>query len=707
MQTDAPMPKSSDPFDPPPGFRSLASAEGDRDDLDRYDERATRMAWERFVTSGAAAASPSRALVRRVIERSWMRSIEVGVDARGRGSPESAPPDLLHELRQRNRGLLSATRPTFERIGEILGETATMVVITDDTGVILDVGGDRATIDAGHDIRLEVGASWGESVTGTNGIGTALVTGQPVYVHAAEHFCEGVKAWTCVGAPIRSPIDGSIVGIIDFSGPEDIFHRHNIALGMVAANHIELALAEQARIERMRLLEACLSKVRSFSGGDGLIVLDGFGRIIHLSDTAPMRWRSLDQATELQVGRQIIDFGPDGVRGDLAGHLPEALRGQSLEPLVVDGTVSGAVLVLGPRPRPAVSASRSALMPVPVAVDALTAAKLAIVGQSAPLLDAIDRAERAANGKCAILLEGETGVGKELFARLIHAAGMQTGKEPFVAFNCGAVSKDLIGGELFGHAAGAFTGATRDGRQGRFETAQGGVLSLDEIGEMPLDLQPYLLRVLEERMVYRLGDSKPRPVDVHLIASTNRNLRKDVAEGRFRKDLYFRIGAVRITIPPLRDRQGDVELLVYHFNRQISETYGMEPLRFRDSVIDLLQTYDWPGNVRELRNLIENLALMSTSRVVGVEDFPEDFVEDLKPRRDAAHPEPERAALGKSVQFGASTGPDEISRLDETERRVIQQAVAASGGNMSVAAERLGVSRSTLYRKLQHYKAED
>ncbi len=706
MQTDAPMPKSSDPFDPPPGFRSLASAEDHRDDLDRYDERATRVAWERFVT-GAAAASPARALVRRVIERSWLRSFEVGVDARGRGSPASAPPDLLHELRQRNRGLLSATRPTFERIGKILGDTATMVVITDDTGVILDVGGDRATIDAGHDIRLEVGASWGESVTGTNGIGTALVTGQPVYVHAAEHFCEGVKAWTCVGAPIRSPIDGSIVGIIDFSGPEDIFHRHNIALGMVAANHIELALAEQARIERMRLLEACLSKVRSFSGGDGLIVLDSFGRIIHLSDTAPMRWRSLDQATELQVGRQIIDFGPDGVRGDLAGHLPEALRGQSLEPLVVDGTVSGAVLVLGPRPRPAVSAGRTALLPVPVAVDALTAAKLAIVGQSAPLLDAIERAERAANGKCGILLEGETGVGKELFARLIHAAGMQTGKEPFVAFNCGAVSKDLIGGELFGHAAGAFTGATRDGRQGRFETAQGGVLSLDEIGEMPLDLQPYLLRVLEERMVYRLGDSKPRPVDVHLIASTNRNLRKDVAEGRFRKDLYFRIGAVRITIPPLRDRPGDVELLVYHFNRQISETYGMEPLRFRDSVLDLLQTYDWPGNVRELRNLIENLALMSTSRVVGVEDFPEDFVEDLKPRRAAALPEPERATLGTSVQFGASTGPGEISRLDETERRVIQQAVAASGGNMSVAAEKLGVSRSTLYRKLQHYKAED
>jgi len=346
------------------------------------------------------------------------------------------------------------------------------------------------------------------------------------------------------------------------------------------------------------------------------------------------------------------------------------------------------------------------LVPAPTAIDALTAAKRAIVGRSAPLLDAVERAERAAHGKAAILLEGETGVGKELFAQLIHAAGMQTGKEPFVAFNCGAVSKDLIGGELFGHAAGAFTGATRDGRQGRFEIAQGGVLSLDEIGEMPLDLQPYLLRVLEERMVYRLGDSKPRPVDVHLVASTNRNLRQDVAEGRFRKDLYFRIGAVRIAIPPLRDRSGDIELLIDHFNRQISDTYGMEPLRFRDSVMELVCAYDWPGNVRELRNLVENLALMSTSRLIGVEDFPEDFVEDLKPRQQPQLP-PARSAVAATVQFGSSASHDEIDRLDETERRVIQRAIAASGGNMSVAAEKLGVSRSTLYRKLQHYKTED
>jgi transcriptional regulator with PAS, ATPase and Fis domain len=356
---------------------------------------------------------------------------------------------------------------------------------------------------------------------------------------------------------------------------------------------------------------------------------------------------------------------------------------------VQDGTFSGAVLLLGPtsQPAPAVRASTGARV-------ALTAAREAIIGESAVLVEAIERAERAAQGRSAILLEGETGVGKELFARLIHAAGLTTGKEPFVTFNCGAVSKDLLGGELFGHAPGAFTGATREGRAGRFEIADGGVLSLDEIGEMPLDLQPYLLRILEENAVYRIGESRPRPINVRLVASTNRNLKVEAAEGRFRKDLYFRIGAVKITIPPLRNRHGDISLLIHHFNRQVAETHGAEPLRFQPAVLDLLERYEWPGNIREVRNLVESMSLMATDRTVGIDDLPEDFVEEVQHLRDAS-----------DAPAGAPEGGAEIARIDEAERRLIERTLVASGGNTSIAADRLGISRSTLYRKLQQYRA--
>ncbi|WP_354268874.1 GAF domain-containing protein [Bradyrhizobium japonicum] len=247
-----------------------------------YDERETNRAWENFLTFGDAKRE--NALVRGVIEESWQRSIKSGVNAHCKGSSFITSPDDLYELRLKNDDLLGSSAQTFRRVAEVLGDAATMLVITDRNGVVLDVGGDQRTIDAGHDIRLEVGAAWGETVTGTNGIGTALVTGKPVHVHAAEHFSEGIKAWTCVGSPIRSPIDGSIIGIIDFSGPQAIFHRHNVALAVIAANHIELALSEKLRLERIRLLEASISRMPGMGSADGVVILDRFGRVIHHND---------------------------------------------------------------------------------------------------------------------------------------------------------------------------------------------------------------------------------------------------------------------------------------------------------------------------------------------------------------------------------------------------------------------------------------
>jgi sigma-54 dependent transcriptional regulator, acetoin dehydrogenase operon transcriptional activator AcoR len=655
-----------------------------------YDEEETNKAWESFLTFGEAQRENS--LVRGVIEESWQRSALTGVDARCQGSNLIISPDDLYERRLKNEDLLGSSAATFRRLAKVLGDAATMAVITDRNGVVLHVGGDQRTIDSGHDIRLEVGAAWGESVTGTNGIGTALVTGQPVQVHAAEHFSEGIKAWTCVGSPIRSSIDGSIIGVIDFSGPQAIFHRHNLALAVIAANHIELALSERIRIERMELLEASLSRLPGMGGADGIVILDRFGRVVHHNETALVRWRLMAQPSDLCIGTRLLR-GDDGtLPADIAKELPEGLREQRIEPLMIDGALRGAMLVLPPRPRPVAGVPASKTLPA-----AMTSAKAAIVGCSEALLQAVDKIERAALGKTAILIEGETGVGKELFARLVHAASQKSGKEPFVAFNCGAVSKELLGGELFGHAPGAFTGATREGRQGRFEFANGGILSLDEIGEMPLDLQPYLLRVLEEQMVYRLGESKPRPVNFRLVASTNRNLKLEVAEGRFRKDLYFRLGVVKVTIPPLRERIGDVEILIDHFNRQFSAHYNTEQLRFENATLELLLRYQWPGNVRELRNLIENLVLMSIGGVVTLKDLPEDFLEAAA--RVLSVP-------AQQTHSNAVRADDQITRFDEMERRAIEKAVADADGNISAAADKLGLSRSTLYRKLHQYRSQ-
>jgi transcriptional regulator with PAS, ATPase and Fis domain len=296
----------------------------------------------------------------------------------------------------------------------------------------------------------------------------------------------------------------------------------------------------------------------------------------------------------------------------------------------------------------------------------------------------IQRAGQLAGRRVPVLIEGETGTGKELLARAMHDDA--EGRRPFIAFNCGAVSRELVAGELFGHVRGAFTGAVAEGRPGRFELAHQGTLCLDEIGEMPLDLQPVLLRVLEEGIVYRLGDTQPRQVDVRLIAVTNRNLRAETEAGRFRRDLYYRVGVTTLTMPPLRERVEDIEVLIAHFNRKLSARHGVPMRQFGPGVLAALRGLAWPGNVRELRNVVENLLLTGSDAMVTLEDLPPEL---FGPGVSRAPPPASRGEPGAS--------------LADAERDMILRAMKSEHGNLAGAARLLGISRSTLYRKLGRY----
>jgi sigma-54 dependent transcriptional regulator, acetoin dehydrogenase operon transcriptional activator AcoR len=299
------------------------------------------------------------------------------------------------------------------------------------------------------------------------------------------------------------------------------------------------------------------------------------------------------------------------------------------------------------------------------------------------MLAAIDLARRVARVNAPVLVQGETGSGKELFARLIHAEFSAGRETPFVAINCGAISRELFGGELFGHVEGAFTGATKEGKAGKLEQANGGVFCLDEIGEMPIEIQPYLLRVLEERVIHRIGDSRARPFDARLVALTNRNLRAEAEAGRFRADLYYRIGAVTVHVPPLRERGDDVLLLMEHFNRSIAAEFAVDPLRIAPAVADALRRHRWPGNVRELRNLMQRLHSLSRDRRVALADLPPEFGAEETPPPAAA---------------AAST-----TTIRNAEKAMILRALAEHNGNLTRVAEALGVTRPTLYRKLARH----
>ena len=650
-----------------------------------YDERATMRAWENVLSDAPKCASDP-IQVRSLINDSWYRSATGGVNAQGVEAPLNNNHDEIEYLTRANAELLSAARRPFASLGPLLEGTGAMLVLADSDGVLIDAIGDKKTLHDGMDIHLAIGGKWNEEAVGTNGIGTALWTGEPIFVHAAEHFCAGIKGWTCAGAPIRDPLDGRIVGVVDLSGYSPIFRPHNTALVAATARQIEKAMAEQQQEQRTRLLEAFISSAPGYRRKDGLVIVDHRGRAIFCNNVPDAETNEMiNGAMDPGRGRWLMNLPSSGTDADIARALPAHLRSCHVTPLKLDGDLRGAALVFPSVP--AVTVVRGETN------KHLQEAAAMIVGESEALLAAVDVACRVArsNNVTSLLVEGETGVGKELFARLVHAGSRRTANDPFIAMNCGAITKDLFGSELFGHVAGAFTGASRDGKPGVFELANGGVLSLDEIGELPLEIQPFLLRVLEERVVHRIGDGRGRPVDVRLIASTNRDLKEEVAAGRFRRDLYYRIGAVSIVVPPLRERGGDVLLLIEHFNRQIAAATGNEPLELSNDALDALLAYRWPGNVRELRNLIGRLHVLARGGIVELHDLPGEITagDSHTMAMHGGHP---------AAMLEASTGS-----FEEAERQAIKNALAAERGNLSKVALRLGISRPTLYRKLDQY----
>ena len=311
-----------------------------------------------------------------------------------------------------------------------------------------------------------------------------------------------------------------------------------------------------------------------------------------------------------------------------------------------------------------------------------------IVGTSPALSKALDRARIAAQADADVLIEAESGTGKELLARFIHESSNRRDK-PFVAINCAAVPEQLLESELFGHVRGAFTGATL-AKVGKFESAHGGTLLLDEIGEMALELQPKLLRVLQEREVERLGDTRTIPVDVRIIATTNISLQNMVDQGRFRADLFYRLNVIPLTLPPLRERGEDISLLAQHFARKYAAQSGRLAPVLDPEFLAGMEQHSWPGNARELSNFIRRVVAISNGNKIGPEYLGPEF---LSP-----------AGIKQSVKPVASPVPFQAgTSMKELERQLLETTLQLTGGNRTRAAEMLGVSLRTIRNKIREF----
>ncbi|WP_419962909.1 sigma-54-dependent Fis family transcriptional regulator [Pantoea vagans] len=596
--------------------------------------------------------------IRRSILQSWARSREHHIDPTHFCYTPVAPSELAAIL-SHNSELIAVAHSVMENL--LAYNPDGHINLTDAQGVVLSFCGSDLT---------PVGSVLREEILGTNCTARCLREQRLVYVLSGENWKIALRKRNrqCAAAPIRDA-SGQMTGVLTLTATPDNFNAHTLGTVQAAAE----AIGQQLTLRR--LLAEQQSILENLN--EGVVVCDREGRIKTLNRYARQIFAgidagnaSIDQLLQPQSGslltlpccndREMI-FRPDG------RHSVSCLV--SLMP-APDG---GRILSLRENQRIRAITRRVLGVSASYTFDMIR-------GQAPTLQQALQDARASSRSGSTVLLTGESGTGKELFAQAIHNASSRA-HESFVAVNCGALPRDLVQSELFGYVDGAFTGSRRGGSAGKFELADGGTLFLDEIGEMPLEAQTSLLRVLQESEVLRIGAAHPVKVDVRIIAATHCDLQSAVEQGAFRRDLFYRLNVISLTIPALRERQIDIPDLVNTFIRTLCQRLNKLPPQVSPEAMNALEAWHWPGNVRELENLVERIVNLCQSHIIDLADLPPAMV----------------------TRSEAENHTPASSLLQDNERACILQTLRAQGGNMRQSAKLLGISRTALYNKLNQW----
>lgn len=642
-----------------------------------YDPAETTKAWSKFLANRNAPSIPVMG-VRPLIYQSWMRSNTTGVRPAQFAAPSLEKGVFDEKQRFYQSEMRRATQACLHNMNDMLAGTEAMLMLTDKDGVILETVGDKSTLNKGGKINLSVGGAWSETASGTNGIGTALWMDKPVHVHAEEHFCEGMKAWSCAAAPIHDPIDRSIIGVINLSGLTSIFQKHNAAFAAALARDIEVSLQQSLSHMNFTLLEWVVGRKpdRALSGHDGLAIINRFGRLVFgRYDHEPV----VGSLTPEGLGKPFLDLSGSISEEAILAALPARFTCRDVQLIEFGGAIKGASLIL--RDNAASSGYRSPAKRSPLPGVEIGDTGLKIVGRSEAILATLETAYSLLDTNAPTLIQGQTGVGKQLFARLIYAGDAPYNTQPFTPINCAALTKEML-------ESGIASSDVFNSDVLRLESKSSGkFLILDEIGELPLELQPTLLRLLEN-ITARIHDEPSKCSPIRILSLTNRFLLDEVAADKFRRDLFYRLGAVVLEIPPLRDRGEDILLIFEHYNRLLSEQSGRGTLVLGTDVEEALLAHDWPGNVRELCNAVSSLHYKSKAGGIAVSELPfnQEGWDNI-------------VMSGQTEQtVPTATGSE---TLKDSEIAVIEKALTANSGNLSKTAIALGVSRPTLYRKME------
>lgn len=606
-------------------------------------------------------------LVADEVQRSWSRSLEYGHSEHDRVLFNPVSAAQLRRTAEAHRVLLSHAEPEMQRLFAALDDAQWVLACVEAQGnIIRTLGGQQTTL---RDIALALrpGLNLSENVAGTNAPGCVLEEKRAVLVRGREHFLEEIHNFACVAIPIFQP-SGELAGVLNAT------RRHCTPyIGILEP----LALAVRAIENRMVSALPGALRLRLHYSPElvnspmcGLLAVSRDGQVLGAN---PLARQLLELDTLPESGHFV-----QTVFQRALGPLLDTLRKHRDSPVPLhchNGVRIYACLIDGV---PARAAATAPAMPD----DARTGSPSMLADPS--LVLRIRQAERAFARGIPILINGETGTGKELLARHLHDGGPRA-SGPFIAINCSAIPPGLIESELFGYDDGAFTGARRGGMPGRFEQANGGTLFLDEIGDMPLELQARLLRVLQERALTRLGSARVIALDCAVICATHRDLAQRIVSGEFREDLYYRINGLRLTLPALRHRSDLDDLIDYILTCEAAPAKVVLTASARQR----LHLHDWPGNIRELQQMLRLGVALADAGSIDLIHLPE----------LADHPPAPSAEIASGRERICRIG----ATLRETEADAVRSAFERNAGNVSATARALGVTRATLYRKLRHY----
>ena len=587
-----------------------------------------------------------------VIRESWLRCVrEHRLDPSRMQEAVILPAQRVREHQEQMDDFLQIARHGLETVYHQVAGLGYVVLLTDAKGITVDFIGDLRLDTSLRKAGLYLGADWSEQHAGTCGVGTCLSTGEALTVHLGEHFDATHIPLTCTASPVYDS-QGQIFAVLDISALSSPKPKDSQALALQLVKLFARQIEDAAFLQRHRrqwVLRLASAPQFLDVNPEMLVALDAAGTVVGHNRGAQLGLRTRDGRR--LIGRSIselLEFSFDDVGKFIAG--------QGAPHRAVTRTGGTDLLFMTATPPPVPSIAR-------LPAEAVLPAPLAELSAGDPVLDAqLARAARLVDSPISLLVTGETGSGKEYFAKAMHASGERR-RRPFIAVNCAAIPDTLIESELFGHLPGSFSGASPKGKRGLILEADGGTLFLDEIGDMPFALQARLLRVLSEREVHPVGAARPVPVNVRVIAATHAPLEALVRAGRFRDDLYYRLNGAQIRLPPLRERADLAEMIRRLLGgREITQ-----------AALQRLVAWCWPGNLRELRNSLDYAASMADGAAIDVADLP-------------------LLADGRAL---ARTDPGECGDV------ALRELLRAHRWNVSAVARQLGVARMTIYRRMK------